>query len=543
MAQASLPRWLWPVLAGVTACTADVDDLFVDGGSGLGGEGGLGTGGALDGGGPVGGSPSGGNGPGPGGAGPGGAGPGGQGPGGAGGAGGAPATCGNGAIDVGEDCDGVDLGGVSCTAFGYSSPAGLTCASCAFDSSGCAATCDGALLEPGETCDGADLGSNDCTDIGYVNPDGALCEADCLSVFFGFCEPQCGNNVLEPDETCDGTQVFASCVDYGFSQPTPGEPSCSNGCGAVDPSGCLATCGDGNLEPGETCEDGNTISGDGCSAACQAEGTSCASPIPVSLGFGSLTRTGTTVGGGTTTNTSHALCPAGAAGPSRTLAVTVTNTGFLTAWLDRNGTSFNSVLYARTSCADDASTILCADSTSILSPTVAGGGEVVSFPVTAGDVIFLVIDSPALATQGQFSLTIDLSAGNTCGDPIPLPVWSGSPMTVLGFTNGQTQSGGGTCGGGGPGSGADDVVYRVERETNTITNMSFDLPSAQTDFDSILYARFDCGSNEITCNDSPSPTGGESIDLTFMTNDIRYVWIDGFNGDEGNYTMVVTPTP
>ena len=36
-----------------------------------------------------------------------------------------------------------------------------------------------------------------------------------------------------------------------------------------------ATCGDGNVDPGEQCDDGNTTDGDGCSSACQTEPGSC----------------------------------------------------------------------------------------------------------------------------------------------------------------------------------------------------------------------------------------------------------------------------
>jgi cysteine-rich repeat protein len=37
----------------------------------------------------------------------------------------------------------------------------------------------------------------------------------------------------------------------------------------LDPGGF--TCGDGNLDPGESCDDGNQVSGDGCDAACRTE--------------------------------------------------------------------------------------------------------------------------------------------------------------------------------------------------------------------------------------------------------------------------------
>ncbi|MBL8743196.1 MAG: hypothetical protein JNK04_18930, partial [Myxococcales bacterium] len=51
--------------------------------------------------------------------------------------GGAPPGCGDGDIDAGEECDGANLNGQDCTAFGSQSPAGLTCtANCNLDPSG-----------------------------------------------------------------------------------------------------------------------------------------------------------------------------------------------------------------------------------------------------------------------------------------------------------------------------------------------------------------------------------------------------------------------
>ena len=495
MLRRAWPRFtlVLPVLACL-GCPSDVDDLFGDdpnGGAGASGGDNSGPGaGSSDGGSPsTGGSPS--SGGAPQGAGP----QGGSASNGGNGEGGAAAVCGDGVIDPGEQCDGSNVGPFDCVDEGFTAPQpGVTqCdGSCNPDYSDCAPSCDGIGVEPGESCDGDDLQGFDCTDFGSDEPGGLACLPDCT----------------------------------GFST-----------------ANCSGDCGNGLLESGEQCDDGDNTSGDGCSASCVAEGLECANAIPVALGLGTQQLSGDTSAGSTTFTTPSAGCAAGAAGRSRVYAVTVGANGFLTAWLDRAGTGFDSVLYARTSCADAASSVLCADNSAPLSPTPNDGGEVVSFPVSSGDVIYLVVDSVSLAEQGAYSLGIDLSAGTNCSDPIPLPVWSGSPQTVLGFTNGQTQSTSGSCGGGGMGSGASDVVYRIERFTDTITNMDLELPVALADFDSIMYARFDCGSNEIDCDDSVSPTGGEQLALAFVSNDIRYLWVDGFNGQEGSYGLTVTPTP
>src|SRR5262249_16648952 len=42
----------------------------------------------------------------------------------------------------------------------------------------------------------------------------------------------------------------------------------------------LASCGNGQLNPGEECDDGNNVSGDGCSADCKIEFRFLATPVP-----------------------------------------------------------------------------------------------------------------------------------------------------------------------------------------------------------------------------------------------------------------------
>jgi hypothetical protein len=94
--------------------------------------------------------------------------------------GGALPTCGNDAIDtVGEQCDGIDLGGASCATFGL--PGGtLGCDdACRLDTAACEGTCgDGAINAVGEQCDLADLGGATCETLGHAA--GTLaCDASC----------------------------------------------------------------------------------------------------------------------------------------------------------------------------------------------------------------------------------------------------------------------------------------------------------------------------------------------------------------------------
>lgn len=515
----------------VAGCSADVDDLF-EGGSGPGGSdtgGAPSTGGAETGGNPsVGGSPSSGGAPSTGG---------GPSNGGNGGNGGGGPTCGDGQAEGSEDCDGQDLAGATCEDFGFTDPAGLACTGgCAFDASGCAASCDGEGVEQGELCDGSDLGGVSCEDFGFANPDGVVC-IGCAELDTTGCAAECGNGQAEPGEACDGNDNPASCVDLGFSNPSAGGPGCSNACQPTI-AGCVATCGDGNLEPTEDCDDDNTMSGDGCSSTCTSEVSACQAATAVMVGPGTTNLTGTTASSPADLLTDHPDCGISASGRNKVYAVTTTTSGFFTAWLDRPATTFDSVLYVRTSCNDDATELACADSSFIVGQAFAGGGELVSFRVTSGQTLFVVIDGAFAGDEGNYSLNIDISSGQSCQDPIPFNMFPGTSMKATGTTVNQTASTGGSCGG----TTADDVVYELVRRGDSITNMDTRLLSSGTNYDSLLHVRTGCNqfSSEVVCVDVGG-NGGEQTDLLFQNNNTRYVWIDGSSGAEGNYTLEIDP--
>jgi len=137
------------LLALLVGCNVDTGQLFGGGGGADGTAGNPPVGGSP----PAGGAPvGGGDGAGP----VGGANTGGE------GQGGAPATCGNGSVDVEEECDGNDLGGQSCAMLGYLDPNGMACSAfCKLDSSGCTAECGNSAAEPGEACDDGNEQPND----------------------------------------------------------------------------------------------------------------------------------------------------------------------------------------------------------------------------------------------------------------------------------------------------------------------------------------------------------------------------------------------
>jgi hypothetical protein len=131
-------------------------------------------------------------------------------------------ACGNGALDsAGEQCDGTDLGGASCTSLGF--PGGtLGCtAGCALDTSACIQSdCGNGTVDSPEQCDGVDLNGASCVSLGFAA--GSLtCSAAC-----GF--------------------ELSGCIPVAL--PTTGQTQCWDSAGT--PIACAGTGQDGDVQSG-----------------------------------------------------------------------------------------------------------------------------------------------------------------------------------------------------------------------------------------------------------------------------------------------------
>jgi cysteine-rich repeat protein len=150
----------------------------------------------------------------------------------------------------------------------------------------------------------------------------------------------------------------------------------------IEPPGC----GDNLVSAGEQCDDGNTAAGDGCGAGCLIEplpdNDVCPGHAVQLTGAGSEPRVGVV---STDTTPLLANYSGGCGGSAREAVYVVTPdvAGTLTAELVGG---YNSVLYARSSCADAATETACDDTAS------PSGSRDISFPVLASTSYYLFVD-------------------------------------------------------------------------------------------------------------------------------------------------------
>ena len=192
-------------------------------------------------------------------------------------------SCGNGFLDLGEQCD----EGIPC-------PAGLFCTgtcqcapivieSSASSDSSPLSLCGDGLMETGEECDDGNLLPFDgCA---------ALCTIETGHSCAGLpslCQPVCGDSVRIPPEQCDDGNISdgdgcSSICELEFAA-APVESSDASDSSAFSET---SLCGNGLTDPGEECDDGNLFDWDGCDHLCIFEGF-IASSVPSSSSVSSV---------------------------------------------------------------------------------------------------------------------------------------------------------------------------------------------------------------------------------------------------------------
>ncbi len=174
--------------------------------------------------------------------------------------------CGNGAVDAGEECDSDDLDGLACADVGFFGGTLRCSASCTLNTGACTQCGNGLLDDALEECDGANLGGVTCQDLDVDFTGGApTCTSTCV-LSAATCT-QCGNGLVEPGEQCDGNNLDnESCATLGLGH-TSGQLSCRGDC-AFETQQC-DTCGDGRCGASEDRDCSPTFAGcTVCTADC-----------------------------------------------------------------------------------------------------------------------------------------------------------------------------------------------------------------------------------------------------------------------------------
>jgi hypothetical protein len=157
-----------------------------------------------------------------------------------------PASCGDGVVQPPEECDEAE----------DNSETGACLPSCV------AATCGDQFIHEGvELCDNDDIGTQTCEDLGFSGGV-LLCAVDCSQFDTSNCYA-CGDGAINPGEQCDGAQLDGEdCVSQGFDD---GTLACSPSC-AFDAAGCISfACGNGVIDGADEC-DGAALGGQTCAS-------------------------------------------------------------------------------------------------------------------------------------------------------------------------------------------------------------------------------------------------------------------------------------
>jgi cysteine-rich repeat protein len=392
-----------------------------------------------------------------------------------------PNECGNGIIELEEQCDdGNDV-----------------------DGDGCLATCqtakcgDGVIYEDVEQCD----------DGNGRGGDG--CSPDCI----GGAGSLCGNGNLDDGEACDDGNVANN-------------DACTDTCIA-------STCGDGYAQVGsEQCDDGNDVDDDGCRNDCTLAGGNPGTCPGIELGV-STTGNVSIVGQTEAAGDDYSFSCGGAGAPDTVYTVVPKTDGWLL--ITASGLDATDPLLAvKTGTCDGGQEVACSDS------SAENGAELATLQVIAGEKYYVFVDGGGNEPTA-YTLTLHLQTevpGDSCPG-VPLSITPGQEVTLEGNTNDATSDykGEGLCS---ASVSTKELVYGITPTQDGTLSLQL-----QPGFDGVLYARVgSCTAGmQVGCADVGSNGGAETITLNAVANTKYSVFVDGYSGSAGNFTLTVALEP
>lgn len=208
-----------------------------------------------------------------------------------------------------------------------------------------------------------------------------------------------GVNALQADvSAAGGSSTGGAAPSVGGGEAGAGA---AGGGGGTSP---MPSCGDGDDDPDEECDDGNHEPLDGCSATCTVENRDdCATAPVVPIGASPVNISGDTTGANDTVDEAAGPgeCTAGSyPGPDHVFLLLPQMTGTMMATLDADYP--NHSLHARDACPGRGH-LDCSYGEGVAE------NDIVSFPVTAGQIYFVLVDSWA-GGEGGYELTVELVA-------------------------------------------------------------------------------------------------------------------------------------
>lgn len=351
-------------------------------------------------------------------------------------------TCDGQKLEPGEVCDGAFLNGHTCIDLGYSKGDGVKCLGCQLDGAGCKPTCGDGKLEPTEQCDDGNTSPGDGCDakchIEVVVSPGSTCgTAIPVTIGLGALDVS-GSTVNGGDHTAQGCPSVAADRIYAVKATANGFLTGNLVRNQTSFDSVLyvgAACNDAAANATLLCNDsydpqnqvflngGEVVSirvqqgqtvflfVDGFGANDEgtyqlhldlSTGLDCNDPVPIPLEIG----TGMNVRGSTTGLSAFPIVQGscgGQPGGQVVYAVTRAVSGPLDADTINANTSYNSVLYARSACADSNSEITCSNigSTGVKESIAIGN-------VNGGAATYIYIDGSMIGggnPSGTYGIT------------------------------------------------------------------------------------------------------------------------------------------